>query len=249
MDTGWARARNLLVMRLDNIGDVVMAGPVLRALKSNLPEARITLMASPGGAQAAPLLPWVDDLLVWRVLWQDLGRLPFDPGREWELVDTLAARHFDAAVILTSFSQTPHAAGFISHLAGIPLRLWESKEMAGGVLTHELPSRPDEIHQVERNLGLIESVGFRVDDRRLVLDIPAEARLGAQVRLAGAGVPAGAPYLLLLPWASCPARTYPPDRFGAAARRLARATGWPVVVAGAERDRERSATVLEPLGP
>jgi hypothetical protein len=42
--------RNILVMRLDNIGDVIMTSPALRAIKENLPECRLTLMASPGGA-------------------------------------------------------------------------------------------------------------------------------------------------------------------------------------------------------
>jgi len=64
-------------MRLDNIGDVIMTSPALRAIKENLPDCRITLMASPSGAQAAPLLPWVDEVLPWRVLWQDLGQLDF----------------------------------------------------------------------------------------------------------------------------------------------------------------------------
>ena len=85
----WAEARNILVLRLDNIGDVVMTSPALRAIKEALPEARLTLMASPAGAQAAPLLPWVDDVLVERVLWQDLGHLDFAPEREEALVERL----------------------------------------------------------------------------------------------------------------------------------------------------------------
>ena len=121
-------ARRLLVMRLDNIGDVVMTGPVLRALKENLPSSHITLMASPGGSKAAPLLPWVDEVFSWRVLWQDLGRLSFDWAREWEMIRTLKEGSYDAAIILTSFKQTPHAAGYACYLAGIPLRLGESKE-------------------------------------------------------------------------------------------------------------------------
>ena len=48
MNGPWADARRILVMRLDNIGDVVMTSPVLRALKENLPGSSITLMASPG---------------------------------------------------------------------------------------------------------------------------------------------------------------------------------------------------------
>jgi ADP-heptose:LPS heptosyltransferase len=93
-------------MRLDNIGDVIMTSSVVRSLKENLPQARSTLMVSPGGSLAAPLLPWIDEVLTWRVLWQDLGRLKFDPTREWQLVKTLRDRHFDAAIILTSFNQS-----------------------------------------------------------------------------------------------------------------------------------------------
>jgi ADP-heptose:LPS heptosyltransferase len=247
MRNGWANARNILVMRLDNIGDVVMTSPALRAIKENLPQARITLMASPAGTQAAPLLPWVDEVLTWRVLWQDLGRLEFDPEREWQLIATLAERRFDAAVIFTSFSQSPHPAGMVCYLAGIQLRLGESKEKGNGILTTELASAPDELHQVERNLRLIEAVGFQVTDRRLAIQIPLEACQGAAERLAAHGLSLKTPYLLLSPWASCQARTYFIDRFAIAARELSRRTGWPVLVTGAVRDQERTGPLMTAL--
>ena len=248
MNEAWAEAQRLLVMRLDNIGDVVMTGPVLRALKENLPEASITLMASPGGKEATPLLPWVDEVLAWRVLWQDLGRLSFDPAREWELIEALRRGSYDAAIILTSFKQTPHPAGYACYLAGIPLRLGESKEWGGGVLTDEAPPAPDELHQVERNLRLIEHAGFRVEDRSLNVRVPAEARKTAAKLLEARGVEGDAPYVLLNPWASAPARIYPAVRFALAARLLSEETGWPVVVSGTEADRSRSGELLDALG-
>lgn len=244
----WTEARNILAMRLDNIGDVIMAGPALRAIKANLPEARLTLMTSPAGAQASALLPWVDAILPWRVLWQDLGKLEFNPAREWDLVTTLSEHRFDAAIIFTSFSQTPHPAGFISYLAGIPLRLGESKETGDRVLTSELTAAPDEIHQVERNLRLIESAGFRVDDRGLAIQVPESARRSASALLVDRGLAEGAPYLLLNPWTSCPARNYSQERFAEAARSLTEMTGWLVVVTGVAKDRSRSGPLLEALG-
>lgn len=245
---GWAAVRRLLVMRLDNIGDVIMAGPALRALKQNLPGVHLTFMASPAGSQAAALLPWIDDLLTWRVLWQDLGRLAFDPEREWALVERLRQGRFDAAIVLTSFSQTPHPAGLVCHLAGIPLRAGESKERGLGELTFELPSAPDGLHQAERNLRLLESLGFEVGDRQLEIHVPAEARRSAKDLLAGRGLRPGDPYLLLTPWTSCQARTYRPERFALAARQLGDRLDWPVVVVGREGDRQHSAQVFEPLG-
>lgn len=248
MNGAWVQARRLLVVRLDNIGDVVMTGPMLRTLKENLPDAHLTLMASPSGSKAAPLLPWVDDVLTWRVVWQDLGRLPLDPARELEMIEAMKSGGYDGAVVLTSFKQTPHPAGYACYLAGIPLRLGESKEWGGGVLTDELPAAPDGLHQAERNLRLVEHAGFRVRDRALGLRVPEEARTSVAVLLQNRGVAPGSPYLLLNPWTSARSRNYPTDRFALAARRVAEETGWPVVVSGTEADRERGRALLGLLG-
>lgn len=248
LNGAWAQARRLLVVRLDNIGDVVMTGPVLRALKENLPDAHLTLMASPGGSKAASLLPWVDDVLTWRVVWQDLGRLPLDPARELKMIEAMKSGGYDGAVVLTSFKQTPHPAGYACYLAGIPLRLGESKEWGGGVLTDEVSAAPDGLHQAERNLRLVEHAGFRIRDRALGLRVPEEARTSVAVLLEGRGVAPGSPYLLLNPWTSARSRNYPTDRFALAARRVAQETGWPVVVSGTEADRERGRALLGLLG-
>ena len=120
--------------------------------------------------------------------WQNLGKLDFDLAREWELVKTLRDRHFDAAIVFTSFSQSPHPAGFLCYLAGIPLRLGESEELGNGVLTTEVTSAPEEIHQVERNLRLIEAVGFQVIDRSLSIQISAVAQQEATLCLAEHGI-------------------------------------------------------------
>ncbi len=127
-------------------------------------------------------------MIGWRSIWQDLGPLPFDPARERALIADLAGRAFDAALIFTSFSQTPHAPGYVCYLAGIPLRAGESKEFGGAVLTTELRGAPDDLHQVERNLRLVESLGFVARDRRLAVAIPEEARAAAPRLLTGAGL-------------------------------------------------------------
>ncbi len=232
----WLAARTILVARMDNLGDVVMVGPALRAIKETSPQARITLLASPGGALAAPLLPWVDDVIPWRALWQDVGgRMAFDPARERELIDLLASRKFDAAFIFTSFSQSPHSLGYACYLAGIPLRVGESKEFAGATLSTELKGAPDEMHQVERNLRLVEMLGFSVRDRRLLINVSSEARQGAQERLRKQGVAVDKEYILLHPGASAKSRRYPTKRFVQIANALLK-QGRQVVVTGVERE-------------
>jgi ADP-heptose:LPS heptosyltransferase len=233
----WLEARNLLAVRLDNAGDVVMLGPALRAIKTTSPECQITLLASLAGAKAAPLLPWIDSVLVWRSIWQDLGHLPFDPGRENELIQLIAERSFDAAVIFTSFSQTPHAAGYVCYLAGIPLRAGESKEFGGGTLSTELRDTPDATHQVDRNLQLVHALGFTHVDPALEIAIPDASRETVARRLWDVGISPDAPFALLHPGASAEARRYPAARFHRVAE-LLQARGWPLVVTGSERERD-----------
>ncbi len=241
----WLAAKNILAVRLDNIGDVVMLGPALRAVKETSPQARLTLLASPAGSTAVPLLPWIDDVITWRPIWQDVGGcMPFHPARERELINMLAERQFDAALIFTSFSQTPHTPGYVCYLAGIPLRAGESKEFGGSTLTTELKGSDDDLHQVERNLRLVEHLGFVARDRRLMLAIPEEARQAVPSLLERVGLDPDAPFLLVHPGASAQARRYPVERFGIVTRLLTR-RGWPILVTGIEREAVLLAKLMQ----
>jgi len=216
-----------------------MLGPALRALKESSPEARLTLLASPTGSTAAAMLPWIDATLVWRAVWQDAGKGPqqmhLDPTRELERIAYLRECRFDAALIFTSFSQTPHAPGYACYLAGIPLRAGESGEFGGGVLTTELKGAPLTMHQVERNLRLIEHLGFVVRDRRLALNLSDEQRQAALGHLERVGLDPAHPFLIVHPGAGAQARRYPAERFGQVVR-LLQEQGWPVLVTGTARE-------------
>ena len=66
-------ARRILVVRLDNLGDVVLTSPFARALARAVPRAELTLLASPGGAAASALVPWYGRTIPVRAVWQDLA--------------------------------------------------------------------------------------------------------------------------------------------------------------------------------
>lgn len=241
----WLAARNILAVRLDNIGDVIMLGPALRAMKETSPDARLTLLASPAGATAAALLPWIDDVLICCATWQDVGgHISFDVERELQLINMLSERKFDAALIFTSFSQTPHVPGYACYLAGIPLRAGESKEFGGSTLTTELRSAPDELHQVERDLRLVEHLGFVARERQLMVDIPESARTAVPTLLARSGINPNEPFIIIHPGASAQARRYPVERFGFLSRLLTR-RGWPVLITGVEREAALIEELLE----
>ncbi len=231
-------------MRLDNIGDVIMMGPALRALRQSFPGAELVMMCSPAGAQAAPLLPWIDDVIVWRAVWQDIGRPEVRPERELALIDFLRAWSFDLALAFTSFSQSPHPLAFVCQMAGIRQFFGQSQEKGFSVF----PAFPVEMNQADRNLYLLESLGLPVEDRALSVRIPRSAEESLMELTRRAGFDLRQDYVLLNPWTSCDSRTYPPRAFAQAARLLSERLACPVVVSGSRREKEEGGPVLEVLG-
>jgi ADP-heptose:LPS heptosyltransferase len=237
-DPDWAAMRRVLVVRPDNVGDVLMTGPVFRALRAAAPHAQLVLLASPGGAAAAALLPEVDDLVVASVSWQQLDLVPgADPDAA--LVDKLAVRGFDAAVVLTSFSQSPWPAAEVARRAGIPVRVGTSKEFGGGLLTHWVPAPPDDEHQVDRMLGQLAAVGVPSRGHALHARIPDDAATPLAL--------VGVRYAVVAPGASCPSRRWPADRFAAVVRALAD-DGLTVAVTGTEKEAGLVAEVAGDVG-
>jgi lipopolysaccharide heptosyltransferase II len=238
------------LIRLDNIGDVVMLGPAMRALRQALPEAALTLLCSPAGSQVAPLLPWLDDVMVTRATWQDAsGALPLDPARELALVAEVRARRFDAALIFTSFSQSPYPPAYVCYLAGVPIRIGQSREFGGSMLSRWVRPLPDPTHQVDRNLHLLTEADIPLAGRHLELRVPPAVQASADDLLRARGIDPATPLIVLAPGASCVARRYDPGRFAAVARQLVERTGLPGVVIGSAREEALATSVVDGSAP
>ena len=236
----WRTARRLLAVRLDNLGDLLMTTPALLAMKNSAPGVHLALLSSPAGAALAPCLPWIDELIVDEVPWMKNGAARADEAelgrREAQLVERLARGRFDAAVIFTVCTQSALPAALVCRMAGIPLRLAHCRENPYGLLSdwvadHERV-QDGMRHEVERQLALVGTVGWTIDDARLRLQTTAEHGARAGQRLRAAGADPAAPYFVVHPGASAASRRYPAERFGAAADTIARQSGFLAVFTG-----------------
>lgn len=245
-DIDWSGLHRVLAVRPDNLGDVLMMGPALRALKAAAPQARLTLLCSPAGAAVVPLLPEVDDVLVASPAWQHAG-----PGEgpdissDADLVRRIAEGRFDAAVVLTSFAQSPWPAAAALRQARVPVRIGTSKEFGGALLTHWVPAPADGVHQVRRALDMLAQVGVpAAEGTDLRVSVPWPAVVAARSARTAAGMTAGEPYAVVMPGASCPSRRWSPGGFAAVTAALA-GQGYGVVVAGSAREADLVALVLK----
>jgi lipopolysaccharide heptosyltransferase II len=257
----WQKVQRVLVIRLDNLGDVLMTTPALAALRERLPEAHLTLLASPSGAMAAPHLPMVDTVLPFSAPWMKHNLAL--PGAivtgeiEHRVINRLIETAFDAAVIFTVCTQSALPAALLCRLAGIPLRLAHSRENPYDLLTDWLPETDTVVsgaphaqqhqmarHEVQRQLDLVAAVGFETTDDRLRFHLHAADRQHVARLLHAAGVKAPTPYVVMHPGATAESRRWPAARFGLAARAIAD-SGCAVVFSGAASELDLVAQALQ----
>ncbi|PZW26321.1 lipopolysaccharide heptosyltransferase II [Thermosporothrix hazakensis] len=212
LDERWRSVRKVLLVRLDNLGDVLLMTPAFHAVRQALPHASITLLAGPVGAQVGRLDPDLDSVLVYQAPWMDpWHKLPLDAEREQRMIARLKEERFDGAIIFTSFRQSSLPAAYLCYLVEIPLRVAASIDGPGSLLTtrHKHPERM--MHEVQRGLDLVSSIGMTTQEQDLVLRVPQSAREEIQQRLSP--LLQGRPFIVVHPGCSMPARTYPPEMY------------------------------------
>jgi ADP-heptose:LPS heptosyltransferase len=226
-------SRHVLVARQDSAGDVLLAGPAVRAVAAGA--ERVTLLCGPRGKAAAALLPGVDEVVVAHASWIDAAPERVTRAGVDSLVDRLVDLEIDQAVVLTSFHQSPLPLALLLRMAGVPTIAAVSVDYPGSLL--DVRHRVDEdLHEVERGLSLVATLGFRLpegDDGALRV----REDLATDVPDLGDGG-----YVVVHPGASVPARAWAPDRHAALVVALA-AAGRRVVVTGSADERALTATV------
>jgi ADP-heptose:LPS heptosyltransferase len=225
-----------LVVRLDGAGDVLLAGPAVRAVAAA--SSFTAILCGPEGAWAARMLPGADEVFVHEAAWVGASPPPVRSTDLARLIDRLAAARFDRALVLVSFHQSPLPAALILRLAGIG---WIGADCVDypGALLDLRHARHTGRHEVAAALDLAEAAGFRLpadDDGRLRVIPPPDtlALTGPQ------------PYLVVHPGASAPARAWSSDRAAGAVRTLS--ASYRVVVTGGPAERELTATVAGDRG-
>ncbi|OZI20216.1 glycosyl transferase [Bordetella genomosp. 9] len=214
---GWREARNLLCVRLDNMGDVLMTTPALRALKAARADRRLTLLASRSGAAVAPHVRDVDDVIVYEAAWMKNAASP--PERFHATMQQLRERRFDAAVIFTVYSQSALPAALLCHAAGIPRVLAYSRENPYHLISdwaREIEPLPAPRHEVQRQLDLVATIGARASDPHLSFSVEDADQAGLDTVLRAHGISLPPEFVLAHCGATAESRRYPAALFAQA---------------------------------
>jgi len=247
-----SQVQNILVVRLDEIGDVLLTSPFLRELRRMFPKAWITLVVSPGTFNLAELCRHVNEVFTydWDVA-KPASRFPLHAEvlalvRRLRLHARAIAlarkhlwpRHFDLA-ILPRWDMDVYYGSYVLYFCGAPWRLGYSSTATSGkvrsntgfdrLFTHVL--RDTQIkHEMEHNLDVLRRLGAKVLDSSLELWLGEDDEAFAEEALATHGVHPGEPLVAFGAGARLPQKVWPLARFVALGKRLQR-EGWPRILA------------------
>ncbi|MCE7063331.1 glycosyltransferase family 9 protein [Dyadobacter sp. CY343] len=242
------KLNNILCIRADNMGDVIMASPAFRALKETF-GSRITLLTSRAGSLISPNIPCIDETIVADLPWVRSDGC--DGAALVQLAGDIKSRGFDAAIIFTVYSQSSLPAAMLAFMANIPVRAAYARENPYQLLTHWLPD-PEPFqhiaHQVERDLALAAKLGASTDHDKLLLRIDAADIESCRQKLAAIQVDIENPFILFHPGVSEAKREYPVGHWIEAGRQLAEKYQMPILVSGSESERNLAKTVAAGIG-
>lgn len=139
MSGSWEDPKNILCIRLDNMGDLLMSSAAIQALKETF-KCRITVLTSSMAGGIAKHMPCIDEVIVADVPWVKSESHERAAGYT-QLVERIRRMNFDAAVVFTVFSQNPLPAVLLAYLAGIKYRLAYCRENPYDLLSHWVPDR------------------------------------------------------------------------------------------------------------
>ena len=212
-----------VVVRLPNwIGDIVMATPLLRALRQAWPRAHVAVAGPKHAAAILDGLDSVDEVL-------DLpSRRASGLGGMRRAAARLAEGRFDLGLLLTnSFS-----SALVMALARVPLRVGYAEGGRGPLLTHKVSRRSEAgrhrmpVPMVEAYARLLDAVGVPRAGHRYELVATPDDEQAADAWMQRQGLPPDAPLWGFHPGASFgPSKLWYPERFAAVADALVERRG------------------------
>lgn len=211
-----------------------MTTPAIRTIRQNFPQAEISVLVHPWGADVFSASPYIDRIINYYKKTTHKGL----PGM-WRLAWELKAEHFDLAILL----QNAFEAALITRMAGIPLRAGYSRDGRRLLLSHAvpLPQQRKTVHQVHYYQGLLTDLGLTPGPNELFLALRDEDR----ERAAGLiNRDDSGPLIGLNPGASYgPAKRWPVKKYAQLAEQLIKKLNARIVIFGTGADQQAASRI------
>ena len=232
--------KNILIIKLSAIGDVIHALPVSYAIKETFPDAQVTWVVEPPAYELLKMNPCVDRIILFRK--KDFRTLKgftklFNPFRR-----ELQRESYDAVLDLQGLFKSAAIAFFAK--SNIKLGICNMRELSDKI-SKPVIGEHYAGHIVERYLDTARAIGCKVDKVIFPLEIPPEEIHRANVITDHAGLKAGNEYAVFAVGANWANKRWSATKFANVADWLYNLDIVPVMVGNGAIDVQISAEIEE----
>jgi len=182
-------AKNILVIQLGDIGDVVLATPSFRALKDTLPEARVSALVRKSYGSLLEADPYLSEVIE---VTKNRGKIA-EIGREnFRLVQRLRRASYDLVIDL----RTGDRGAILAFLAGAPVKVacygsdksfWRNRIFTH--LVYDPKPAPLPVHPgADQSLRLLRAIGIDTENTTPKLWIPEAATVRVKALLSSENI-------------------------------------------------------------
>ncbi len=236
----WTEAKNILCIRLDAMGDLLMTTPAIQSLKEALPGRKITLLTSEQGGQIASSIDLFDKVITYSAPWLKASGHRTDPKVDFEMIERLSKEQFEGVVIFTVYSQNPLPSALMCFLAGIPLRASFCRENPYSLLTNwVMEEEPDKLlrHEVRRHLDLVKHLGASGENLKLSLNVDEESVSSLSRKLEGVCDLKLSDWVVIHPGSTASSRRYSTSGFAEVADLIIENTNRKILFTGSLQEK------------
>ena len=234
--------REILVLRLDRIGDVLMSLPALHDLREAAPRARIRLAVGRWSEDIARGFP-VDEVVVWSAPW--VGR-PAEGALTFAALARQARALRPDRIDLALDLQGDLRASLLLWLSGAERRVGYANTGGAYLLTDVVPL-DETVSWVEQNQKAVALATGRPFSPRRLDPLTDDDRAFAEAFLSREGLLARLPLVGLHPSGGRRVKQWPVERWREVAARLQREHEATILVTGSEADRPLATTLADGL--
>ncbi len=187
--------KRILIIRLSAIGDMLLAIPVLRALKEHYPSANLSVLVEPYVAPVIENNPYVDEIILF-----DKSKI-YGLKANWQFFKSLRSKKFDLIVDLYCGTRTALQTFF----SGAKYRLGYKHKRGLINLAYNLTVTPENVnrHTVIHQLQLVEDLGIIPSNKDLYISISENSREQKDILLKKLNI-YNEPFIIIHPGASSP---------------------------------------------
>ena len=231
--------RRILLIKPSSLGDIIHALPALSALRRRFPHAHITWLVKQEWAEILDGHPDLTDVIATEFHWHSWPRLVAQLRRvKYDLV--LDFQGLLRSSILTWLTGASTRVGFAAGREGSP---WWYSNRVNLPVPEVLPWRQIPMHAVDRNLVLVAHVGADITKPTFHFPDLSEEAERMERKLRGLGVEPGEPLIAVAPVDRNRLRSWPLERFSAAALQLEKMGAGKIVLIGTAGQRD----ILQPF--